>query len=336
MKYIVTGGCGFIGSNYIRELAKDNDGGLIHTEIHNIDCLTYAGRKENLNDVSYQSCYTLHQVDIRDQQAVEELFRLHRPNIVVNFAAYSHVDRSIESAADFVHTNIVGTFNLLEAARKYPVLKFIQIGTDEVYGQIPEPKSSIETDPLEPRSPYSSSKASADLLALSYFTTHKVPVIVTRCCNNYGPHQLPEKLIPLFVTNLIEGKQVPVYGDGLQVREWIHVNDHNSAVQFVIEQGKVGEIYNIGTGDEKTNLFITNYILKHLGKDESSIKYVEDRKGHDRRYSLDSWKIRRLGWEPLISFEDGLKKTIGWYVENGSWWQPIKQELQEYYNKQYK
>jgi len=319
MKYLVTGGCGFIGSNYILQLINTSD-----VEIVNVDCLTYAGRKENLVSIEKDPRYKFYQVDIREEQKLQEVFEIEKPDVVVAFAAESHVDRSIKDASAFITTNVLGTFNVLEAALKSKVDLFIQIGTDEVYGAIPPPNSSVETDPLDPRSPYSSSKASSDLLALSYYSTHKLPVIVTRCCNNYGPRQYPEKLIPLFVTNLYEGKKVPVYGDGKQIREWIHVDDHNRAVDFIIAHGKPGQIYNIGSGIGQENINITILLLDLLGKDRSLIKYVEDRKGHDRRYSIDCSKLKSLGWHPIHSFSTGMSETVQWYLDNGDWWRPLK------------
>ena len=319
MKYLITGGCGFIGSNYILQLINTSD-----VEIVNVDCLTYAGRKENLVSIEKDPRYKFYQVDIREEQKLQEVFEIEKPDVVVAFAAESHVDRSIKDASAFITTNVLGTFNVLEAALKSKVDLFIQIGTDEVYGAIPPPNSSVETDPLDPRSPYSSSKASSDLLALSYYSTHKLPVIVTRCCNNYGPRQYPEKLIPLFVTNLYEGKKVPVYGDGKQIREWIHVDDHNRAVDFIIAHGKPGQIYNIGSGIGQENINITILLLDLLGKDRSLIRYVEDRKGHDRRYSIDCSKLKSLGWHPIHSFSTGMSETVQWYLDNGDWWRPLK------------
>lgn len=321
MKYLVTGGCGFIGSNYLRYVLDETD-----VEVVNVDALTYAGRLETVADVmeEHEERYSFCHVDIRDLDRLDDVFNRHKPDIVVHFAAESHVDRSIEDADAFITTNIVGTHNMLEMAFKYGVKKFVQIGTDEVYGQIPEPLSSRETDVLDPRSPYSASKASADLLALSYYTTHGLPVVVTRCCNNYGQYQFPEKLIPLFATNLQDGGTVPVYGDGKQVREWIHVYDHNSAVQFIIQAGKPGEIYNIGSGVDYTNIEITKKLLELTGRDESAITYVEDRKGHDRRYSIDCSKLRLLGWRPEIGFQEGLEETVAWYANNQEWWRPLK------------
>lgn len=318
-KYLVTGGYGFIGSNYILQLLKKNP----DVEVCNVDCLTYAGREENLESIKDDPRYRWDPLEITTGY-LGMIFNEFKPDIVVHFAAESHVDRSINNSMPFVRTNICGTAAMLGEALRVGVKKFIQIGTDEVYGQIPAPQSSVETDPLDPRSPYSASKASADLLALSYYTTHGLPVIVTRCCNNYGPRQYPEKLIPLFVTNLMEDKKVPIYGDGQQVREWIHVDDHNRAVDYIIQHGKVGEIYNIGSGVEKVNLDITEMLLNHLNKGWESVEYVEDRPGHDRRYSLDYTKLRGLGWMPMYSFEEGLKETIEWYKNNEDWWKPLK------------
>ena len=319
MKYLITGGCGFIGSNYILQLMNTSD-----VEIVNVDCLTYAGRKENLVSIENNPRYKFYQVDIRDEKKLQEVFIIEKPNVVVAFAAESHVDRSIKDASAFITTNVLGTFNVLECALKNSVDLFIQIGTDEVYGAIPPPNSSVETDPLDPRSPYSSSKASSDLLALSYYTTHRLPVIVTRCSNNYGPQQYPEKLIPLFVTNLFDNKKVPVYGDGKQIREWIHVDDHNRAVDFIIAHGKPGQIYNIGSGIGQENIDITMILLNLLNRDKSSIECVEDRKGHDRRYSIDCSKLKSMGWHPIHTFEDGMRETVQWYLDNQDWWRSLK------------
>jgi dTDP-glucose 4,6-dehydratase len=256
---------------------------------------------------------------------------------VVHFAAESHVDRSILGCADFIRTNIDGTRVLLDAARKHNIKRFLQVSTDEVYGSLGKDGLFSENSHLHPNSPYSASKASADLLALSYYHTHNTPVVVTRCSNNYGPYQFPEKLIPLFVTNLVEGKKVPVYGDGMQVRDWIHVADHNRAIFAVLEKGNLGEVYNIGSDNEQYNINITKMILKYLGKDESSIQYVTDRPGHDRRYAIDATKIKtQLGWRPQIDFATGLAGTIQWYLDNKKWWSEIKTgKYLEYYKLQY-
>jgi len=319
MKYLVTGGCGFIGSNYILQLMAKTE-----YEVVNVDCLTYAGRPENLASIEKDPRYHFYKVDIRDQKKLDEVFEKEQPQVVVHFAAESHVDRSIVDADAFITTNIVGTYNLLEVSRKVNVQRFHHISTDEAYGAIPSPKSSTETDPLEPRSPYSASKASSDLIAMSYFVTHGLPVTVSRASNNYGPRQFPEKLIPLFVTNLFEHRKVPVYGDGKQIREWIHVDDHNRAIDFVIAHGKPGQIYNIGSGVGKENIEITKLLLEMLGRDDNYIKYVEDRKGHDRRYSIDCSKLMAMGWRPTHSFESGIEETVKWYLNNENWWRPLK------------
>jgi len=319
MKILVTGGAGFIGSNFIRHLMSSHPG----YKIVNVDTLTYAGNLDNLRGIDTDLRYTFVKGDICDSNLINTILEKHEIDTIVHFAAESHVDRSIADASVFVRTNVLGTHTLLDAARRHAIRKFIHISTDEVYGSIPE-GSFKETDILTPSSPYSSSKAGSDLLALSYFTTYNLPVIVTRCTNNFGPYQYPEKLIPLFVTNLIDGKKVPVYGTGKNIRDWIHVNDHCRAVDFLLHKGKTGEIYNIGGGSEKTNLEITEKILELLRKDESMIEYVTDRPGHDFRYSLDCSKLRSLGWKPGYSFEEGLQDTVTWYMQNEWWWRPLK------------
>jgi len=319
MRLLVTGGLGFIGSNFIRQMLEEHPG----DSIVNLDKVTYAGNPENLKDIAGDPRYTFVQGDICDLDVVDSVFREHPIDAVVHFAAESHVDRSIEDASVFVRTNVLGTHVLLEAALNHGVKRFVHVSTDEVYGSI-KTGSFRETDNLNPSSPYSASKAASDLLARSYYITHNLPVIVTRCTNNFGPYQYPEKLIPLFVTNLIEGKKVPVYGTGQNVRDWIYVLDHCRAVDFVLRHGEPGEIYNIGGGAEKTNLEITAKILELLGQDESMIEYVPDRKGHDFRYSLDFGKLRALGWEPAYTFDDALAATIKWYAENEWWWRPLK------------
>ncbi|MBL7046485.1 MAG: dTDP-glucose 4,6-dehydratase [Candidatus Marinimicrobia bacterium] len=330
--YLITGGCGFIGTNFIRYLFEKDDS----CKIINLDKLTYAGNPENLRDVEKNSGYHFVRGDICDEKVVDEIFRSYNPDIVVNFAAESHVDRSIGKPDDFIKTDIFGVFVLLEAAKKYGVELFIQISTDEVYGSI-EDGAFRESDPLLPSSPYSASKAGGDRLAYSYFVTYKLPVIITRASNNFGPYQYPEKLIPLFVTNAIDGQQLPLYGDGKNVRDWIYVRDHCSAIDFLAKHGKLGETYNIGGGNEKENIEITNLILKHLKKSETLIRYVEDRKGHDLRYALDCDKLHTLGWSPGYTFEDALAETIDWYRENESWWRPLKSgEFLEYYKSHYK
>ncbi len=313
MKIVVTGCCGFIGSNFVRMmLARHPD-----WQITNIDKLTYAGNPDNLKGIDGSSNYNFIKADICDEKAVDAAVK--GADAIINFAAESFVDKSIAYAEPFVKTNFYGTYVMLEAARKHGVKKVIQISTDEVYGST-EKGSFRETDRLEPSSPYSASKAAADLLALSYFITYKLPVVVCRSSNNFGPYQKREKLIPLFITNAIKDEKLPLYGDGLNVRDWLFVEDNCEAIATVLEKGKAGEIYNIGSGNEKTNIEITKLILKLLDKPESLIKYVADRPGHDRRYSLDTAKIRALGWKPKHSFDEAMKLTIEWYEDNGSWW----------------
>jgi dTDP-glucose 4,6-dehydratase len=319
MKILVTGGAGFIGSDFIRYML----GAHPDYNIVNLDSLTYAGNLNNLKDCDTSQRYTFVHGDICNRTLVHSVMERYGIDTVVHFAAESHVDRSIADASIFVKTNVLGTYTLLEASKLQKVRRFIHISTDEVYGSIQE-GSFRETDILSPSSPYSSSKAGSDLLALSYFTTYNLPVIVTRCTNNFGPYQYPEKLIPLFVTNLIDGKKVPVYGTGKNIRDWIHVNDHCRAVDLLLDKGNSGEIYNIGGENEKTNLEITEKILALLKKDDSMIEYVEDRPGHDLRYSLNCSKIRALGWKPSQSFEEGLIDTVRWYIQNEWWWRPLK------------
>ncbi|RMD92685.1 MAG: dTDP-glucose 4,6-dehydratase [Calditrichaeota bacterium] len=328
--FLVTGGAGFIGSNFIRYLLKK----YRDVKIINLDKLTYAGNPDNLRDVENDPRYEFIKGDICDENLVHKI--MPRVDVVVNFAAESHVDRSIGAPDEFIKTDIFGAFVLLEAARKNKIERFIQISTDEVYGSI-ENGSFKETDTLMPSSPYSASKAGADRLAYSYFVTYNLPVQITRCSNNFGPYHYPEKLIPLFITNALEDKPLPVYGDGKNVRDWIYVEDHCEAIDFIYQHGKVGEVYNIGGGNEKTNLEITEYILKKLEKPKELITFVPDRLGHDRRYSLDCSKLHKLGWRPKHRFEEALDKTIQWYIENRWWWEKIKSgEFLEYYKKQYK
>jgi len=314
---LVTGGCGFIGSNFIRHMLGT------HPEINilNLDVLTYAGNPDNLRDLEDHPGYGFVKGDICNASVVNSIMK--NVDTVVHFAAESHVDRSISDGGAFVTTNVLGTHTLLKSALEHKIKRFIHVSTDEVYGSIME-GSFRETDILEPSSPYSASKASSDLIALAYQNTYKLPVIVTRCTNNYGPYQFPEKLIPLFVTNLMQGKRVPVYGSGKNIRDWLYVQDHCSAIDFILHNGTDGEIYNIGGGEEKTNLEITNLILKLLDKDESMIEYVKDRPGHDFRYSLDISKLKQLGWSPSYKFEDALEATVNWYVENRWWWEKLK------------
>jgi dTDP-glucose 4,6-dehydratase len=317
----VTGGAGFIGSNFVRMFASGELVGISSIKV--LDKLTYAGVKGNLDSAVNLSSYEFVYGDICDPVVVTELVQ--DVDAVVNFAAESHVDRSISGASDFVQTNIVGVQVLLDAIKASGrKIRFLQVSTDEVYGSI-ESGSWTEEWPLQPNSPYSASKASGELLARSYHRTHGADVVITRCSNNYGTHHFPEKLIPLFITNLIEGKKVPVYGTGNNVRDWLHVSDHCRGIYAVLMNGKSGEVYNIGGGLELTNNEITNLILKAMDTGESSIQYVEDRKGHDLRYSVDWIKIKReLGYEPLVKFEDGLRDTIQWYQENEAWWKPLK------------
>ena len=319
MKILVTGGAGFIGSNFILHMMNSHP----EVEVINLDVLTYAGNLNNLKGVDKNPRYTFLEGDICDPDIVNTILDRFNVDTIVHFAAESHVDRSITKASEFVRTNVLGTHNLLECARHHPVTRFIHISTDEVYGSTLK-GSFTEKDILSPSSPYSASKAGSDLLVLSYFTTYKLPVIITRCTNNFGPCQYPEKLIPLFVTNLIADRKVPVYGTGKNVRDWIHVSDHCRAVEFLLKKGIPGEIYNIGGGNEKTNIEITEKILTLLKKDTSWIEFVTDRPGHDFRYSLDCSKLLKMGWSPRYSFEEGLKDTVDWYIRNEWWWRPLQ------------
>lgn len=322
MRVLVTGGAGFIGSHYVRQALTGAYPSLVGAEVTVLDKLTYAGSEANLAPVADNTGLRFVRGDIRDAALVDELMA--GVDLVVHFAAESHVDRSILGAAEFVATNVLGTQTLLDAATRAGVAKFVQISTDEVYGSI-EHGSWTENHPLEPNSPYSASKASADLLARSYFRTHGLPVCVTRCSNNYGPYQFPEKVIPLFVTNLLDGRKVPLYGDGSNVRDWLHVDDHCAGVQLVAEAGRPGEVYHIGGGTELSNLDLTGRLLAALGADESMIEPVADRKGHDRRYSVDITKITtELGYRPRVSLDRGLADTIRWYRDNRAWWEPLK------------
>lgn len=331
-KYFITGGCGFIGSNFIRYILNRDDSSIII----NLDKLTYAGNPNNLIEFNNDERYIFYHGDICDSKIVKEIFQQHKPDYLINFAAESHVDRSIGKPDDFIQTDIFGTFTLLEAAREFGLERFIQISTDEVYGSI-EKGSFSETDTLMPRNPYSASKAGADRLAYSYFTTYELPVIITRASNNFGPYQFPEKLIPLFVTNAVEDKKLPVYGDGKNIRDWIYVEDHCDAIQYIIDNGKLGEIYNIGGGNELTNIEITDIILKETNKPETLKKFVKDRLGHDRRYSLDCSKLAHIGWTPKHEFSKAMKFTVEWYKQNDEWWKPLKSGAYlEYYKKHYK
>jgi len=329
---LVTGGAGFIGSNFVRHALATHADWRVTT----LDKLTYAGRRENLHDVMTHARHAFVHGDILDAAVSGPL--VEGANIVVHFAAETHVDRSIMAAGEFIRTDVEGTFALLEAARRAPRLeRFVQISTDEVYGSVAS-GASTETDELRPRNPYAASKVGADRLAYSYWATHDVPVIVTRASNNYGPYQFPEKLIPLFATNAIDDLPVPLYGDGRNVRDWLHVLDHCRAIDLLVAEGTAGEVYNIGGGNEVMNIDLTHRILEALGKPRSLITPVPDRPGHDRRYCLDTTKLRALGWAPQVPFDDGLRETIAWYRANEWWWRPIKEQdpaFKAYYETQY-
>ena len=329
--YLVTGGAGFIGSRFVNFILEKYD----DIRVVNIDKLTYAGNPENIKELSDDERHIFCKDDICNEQRIKEIFQLYKPNYVVNFAAESHVDRSIGKPEDFIQTDVFGTFILLEASRKHKIEKFIQISTDEVYGStLGNPFR--ETDTLMPSSPYSASKTAADRLAYSYFKTYDLPVIITRASNNYGSYQYPEKLIPLFITNAMDDKPMPLYGDGLNVRDWLYVEDHCSAVDFIISKGVDGEVYNVGGGNELTNIVITDTILKMTDKSSDLIKFVDDRPGHDRRYALDCTKLTDLGWKAESDFEDAMKNTVEWYQNNRSWWEPLKSgDYLEYYKSHY-
>lgn len=336
MTIIVTGGAGFIGSNFVFHMLQARP----DYRIVCLDKLTYAGNLSTLEPVLQQDNFRFVKADICDRQAVDKLFQEEKPDIVVNFAAESHVDRSIENPGIFLETNIMGTAVLMDACRKYGIQRYHQVSTDEVYGDLPLDRPDLfftEETPLHTSSPYSSSKASADLLVMAYYRTYGLPVTISRCSNNYGPYHFPEKLIPLMIANALADKPLPVYGNGENVRDWLYVEDHCRAIDLIIHNGKVGEVYNVGGHNEKRNIDIVRIICQELGKPESLIVHVEDRKGHDRRYAIDPAKIHReLGWLPETKFEDGIKKTIKWYLEHKKWWQDIiNGEYQEYYAKMY-
>ncbi|BBB91621.1 MAG TPA: dTDP-glucose 4,6-dehydratase [Methylomusa anaerophila] len=330
---LVTGGAGFIGSNFVRHMLNKYP----EYKIINVDMLTYAGNLANLRDIETDADYIFHKADIADHAAMDAFFADYSFEYVVNFAAESHVDRSIEEPEKFIRTNIMGTQVLLDQAKKYGVKKYLQVSTDEVYGALGAEGLFTEETPIAPNSPYSASKAGADLMVRAYYETFGLPVNITRCSNNYGPYHFPEKLIPLMVTNALENKELPVYGDGLHVRDWLHVSDHCQAIDQVLHRGSVGEVYNIGGNNEKTNIEIVRNILAALGKPDTLIRYVKDRPGHDRRYGIDATKIKReLGWKPLYTFEQGLIETVAWYQEHADWWRAIKSgEYREYYKKMY-
>jgi dTDP-glucose 4,6-dehydratase len=336
MTILVTGGAGFIGSAFVRMCHAQTSWRIV-----NLDKLTYAGNLENLAAVSEGPRYRFAHGDICDVGLVDTLISEEKPDAIVHFAAESHVDRSIMSSGPFVQTNVIGTQVLLDTAKSKGVERFLQIGTDEVYGTLPEDKPDIkftEETPIQPNSPYSASKAAADCLVRSYFHTFHMPVLTTRCSNNYGPYHFPEKMIPLFVTNLMEGKKVPLYGDGMNIRDWLYVEDHCDAIWTVLNQGTPGEVYNVGGNNEMTNRRITEIVLKGMGKSwDESVQYVKDRPGHDRRYAIDAGKIKReLGWEPKHRFEQAIKTTIQWYKDHQDWWRAIKSgEYLKYYEQQY-
>jgi len=332
-KILVTGGAGFIGSNFINYiLSTRNDISIV-----NLDKLTYAGNLENLKSIENHPNYTFIKGDIINDELVSYIFQKYEISHVINFAAESHVDRSILGSEIFFTTNVLGTNVLLENAKRFEVEKFVQISTDEVYGSLGPEGQFEESTPLQPNSPYAASKAAADLMALAFYHTYNVPVVITRCSNNYGPYQFPEKLIPLMILNSLNNKKLPVYGDGLNVRDWIYVNDHNKAVELVLEKGKSGEVYNIGANTEKPNIEIVKLIINQVGKSVELIEYVKDRLGHDRRYAINSSKIKKeLGWQPEYSFEDAIKSTVNWFVQNEKWWKGIiSGEYQNYYKLQY-
>ncbi len=336
MTIIVTGGAGFIGSNFIFYMLKNHP----EDRIVCLDCLTYAGNLSTLESVMENPNFRFVKGDITDREAVDKLFGEEKPDIVVNFAAESHVDRSIDNPGVFLHTNIMGTQTLMEACRKYGIQRYHQVSTDEVYGDLPLDRPDLfftETTPIHTSSPYSASKASADLLVMAYYRTYKLPVTISRCSNNYGPYHFPEKLIPLMIINALADKPLPVYGTGENVRDWLYVEDHCKAIDLIIRKGRVGEVYNIGGHNEMKNIDIVKIIIKALGKPESLITYVKDRAGHDMRYAIDPTKIHdELGWSPETKFADGIQKTIKWYLENRSWWETIiSGEYQQYYEKFY-
>ncbi|WP_044747466.1 dTDP-glucose 4,6-dehydratase [Bacillus alveayuensis] len=333
MNLLVTGGAGFIGSNFVRYMLEKYP----NYKIVNYDLLTYAGNLENLKDVENHPNYTFVKGDINNRELVDYVVKTHEIDVIVNFAAESHVDRSITDPDIFVKTNVLGTQALLDVAKANNIKKYVQISTDEVYGTLGETGYFTEETPLAPNSPYSASKASGDLLVRAYHETYGLNVNITRCSNNYGPYHFPEKLIPLMVTNALEGKELPIYGDGKNIRDWLHVKDHCAAIDLVIHKGRPGEVYNIGGHNERTNNEIVHLIVEKLGVSKDLIKYVADRPGHDRRYAIDPTKIMtELGWKPQYTFETGIVETIQWYIDNQEWWKNIKSgEYMNYYQKQY-
>lgn len=337
MKILVTGGAGFIGSNFVY-YELDN---YPNDEVICLDKLTYVGNLETLEVAMNNPKFKFVKGDIADRDFVDELFASEKPDVVVNFAAESHVDRSIENPEIFLQTNVIGTSVLMDACRKYGNIRYHQVSTDEVYGDLPLDRPDLfftETTPLHTSSPYSASKASADLLVQAYYRTYKLPVTISRCSNNYGPYHFPEKLIPLMIANALNDKKLPVYGKGENVRDWLYVEDHCSAIDLIIRKGKIGEVYNIGGHNERTNLEVVKTIIRELGKSEDLIEFVTDRPGHDRRYAIDPTKIHNeLGWLPATKFDDGIKKTIDWYLTHKFWWKKIiSGEYKDYYDKMYK
>jgi len=332
-KILVTGGAGFIGSNFIKYLLKETK----DVKIINYDCLTYAGNLENLKEIENNPNYKFVKGDIKNSEMLEYVLTEFEIDGIINFAAESHVDRSIDNSRPFIETNIGGTLNILEAIKKLKIKNFVQVSTDEVYGSLGETGLFTESTPLSPNSPYSASKASADQLCLAFNHTFGIDVKITRCSNNYGPMQFPEKLIPLMINNALEDKNLPVYGDGMNIRDWLYVDDHCSAIWTVYKKGKSGEVYNVGGNNEKANIEIVKEILKQVNKPDTLIKYVKDRPGHDKRYAIDNSKItRELGWEPKIDFENGLKMTIQWYLDNQDWSENVKSGTYlDFYNKWY-
>lgn len=334
IRVLITGGAGFIGSNYIRHALKSHP----DWEIWNFDKLTYAGNLMSLKDIEQDARYHFVKGDIADAAAVAEVMK-NDIELIINFAAESHVDRSIKGSQEFLVTGVLGVQTLLDAAREHQVKMFYQVSTDEVYGDVETGEFSKETHALNPSSPYSAAKAAGDLLILAYARTHKLPVLISRCTNNYGPYQYPEKMLPLFVTNLLQGKKVPVYGDGMQIRDWLHVDDHCRGIDVVLAKGEIGEVYNIGANHvpEHPNIEVTKIILDELGVDASMIEHVSDRPGHDRRYAVDTKKIEALVWKSQVPFEQGIRETAQWYKAHPEWWQPIVSgEFQKYYDQQYK
>lgn len=334
MKLLVTGGAGFIGGNFIHYIISKYP----EYQVCNLDLLTYAGDLTKHREIENNGNYSFVNIDISERAAVNEIFKQEKFDYVIHFAAESHVDRSIADSEVFIRTNVLGTYNLLEAARENGIQKFVHVSTDEVYGELDFDPTSFFTEesPLQPNSPYSASKASSDLLVRAYFETYSLPVNITRCSNNYGPYHFPEKLIPLTISRAVKNQKIPVYGDGKNVRDWLHVYDHCSAIDLVLHEGLNGEVYNIGGHNEKSNLEVVQAILKSLDKPEGLIEFTQDRLGHDRRYAINPEKLERLGWQPIYTFEDGLYQTVQWYLDNRNWWENILTgDYRAYFNKQY-